>query len=94
MRRVFDLGRILPPLCRPAPPPLLPDLFPDASAWGPPRRGPPPAARTPTARCLPEWPLRGVSTRLFCGGRRASRQVTGGVLGDSYGRRGLQGRVG
>jgi len=34
MRRVFDLGRILPPLCRPAPPPLLPDLFPDASALG------------------------------------------------------------
>jgi len=44
MRHVFDLGRILPPLCRPAPPPLLPDLFPDASAWGA------TAARPPSGR--------------------------------------------
>src|SRR2546428_350593 len=49
MRRVFDLGRILPPLCRPAPPPLLPDLFPDPSAWGA-TAAPPASARVGLGR--------------------------------------------
>jgi len=60
-----------------APPAALPARPASPAPWslpwrlgpgGPPRRGPPPATRTPTARCLPEWPPRGLSARLFCGG--------------------------